>query len=363
MRSTGAVMVKKKTAQRILFVDLLRFIACIFIVYYHAHSIIFNDTSRDYYFSGSSLFVELFLMLTGYFTFKHFLKTRVRSSFATKFKNSLSYTANKFKAYIPYILLSVLVFYILLVVSYKPTTAAAFFEITDTFFSDLFLLGAVRAGQYSVIWYLSAVMLVFPLFCTLCQMKNKTLLFYIMSTFCVLYYLLLNGDISNNPLTLLRAFAGLSLGALLYPLSEMIKKQDFKKWFIFFLSAMETICFIVALSLMAPQDHLLYEMGHVHSFNVVLFMFAYLALLFSGKTWQSKINFKFFSYLGVISLPIYIFHPVINYVVLCYFHEIPAAAKAAIIFVGSIVLAIILERLSALIGKSKIDIRSHILNS
>ena len=175
-------------------------------------------------------------------------------------------------------------------------------------------------------------MLVFPLFCTLCQMKNKTLLFYIMSTFCVLYYLLLNGDISNNPLTLLRAFAGLSLGALLYPLSEMIKKQDFKKWFIFFLSAMETICFIVALSLMAPQDHLLYEMGHAHSFNVVLFMFAYLALLFSGKTWQSKINFKFFSYLGVISLPIYIFHPVINYVVLCYFHEIPAAAKAAVIF-------------------------------
>ena len=353
---------KEVKTQRILFVDLLRFVACMFIVYYHARPVIFSDASLDYHFSGSLLFVELFLMITGYFTFKHFLKENVRSSFRVKFKRSMSYTAKKFKAYIPYILLSVLTFYILLVIFYKPNTATAFFNIFDTFFSDLFLLGSVKAGQYLIIWYLSAVMLIFPIFCTLCQAKNKTLLFYGLSIFCVLYYLLLNGNISKNPLTLVRAFAGLSLGALLCPLSEMVKKYKYKKWFTFFLSGMELICFIVILLLISPQDHMLFEMGHIHSFNVVLFIFIYLMLLLSGKTLQSKIKFKFISYLGKISLPIYIFHPIINFVVLCYFYEKSFTVKTIIIFVGSITLAIILERLSFFMSKQKIDIKKLILD-
>ena len=82
-------------------VDLVKFISALLIVYYHRY--ILGYERLTYPLSDTWIFVELFLMITGYFTYAHFLQEDDT--------HIVRYTVYKIKRLMPYVLVTVLASY------------------------------------------------------------------------------------------------------------------------------------------------------------------------------------------------------------------------------------------------------------
>lgn len=75
-------------------VDIAKFIACLLIMAHHLHIL----GIESYPFYNSWIYVEFFLMITGYYTCAHYDGKEVTN----KIKDGLSYTLRKFATILPY---------------------------------------------------------------------------------------------------------------------------------------------------------------------------------------------------------------------------------------------------------------------
>ena len=161
-------------------------------MYYH--TFVFGVT-EPYHFSTAYLFVDYFFILTGYLTMKHFASAGY-VGINERAEQSIQYTFKKFGKFMPY------------------TTIAIFFEyIMDNFhllkhstlefvvsFSDMpyemLLLSQFYKNYPNVntLWYLSAMLIVFPIFCYTLQSTNKSFLKIISPLFPMFFW----GHVGRN---------------------------------------------------------------------------------------------------------------------------------------------------------------------
>lgn len=322
-------------------VDLLRFIASLFIIYYHTGYIRFDDNSTIYHFTGAFIFVELFFIIMGYFTIRHFDNTKYfMLDIDNKFKNSFKYTLQKFQSFIPYVISAILIFYLVqfFSIDFRDTTSLIYFF--EKLPSELLLLGSQFDGRLGLVWYISASFIIFPIFCVICQTKNRSALLSISILLCIVYFTNFDNTGYIGISSIIRAFFGLLLGVITYFFSKQIATLKFKKIWRVFLSIIEFLSFIISVALLYPSDRSLITNNKPYYCLILLLFIITLSLLLSMQTIQSKIHSKLFEFLGKISLQLYLYHLIIVEFIYLYANDLPVNIKLLITYIGSFVVAV-----------------------
>ncbi|MBR4707488.1 MAG: acyltransferase [Pseudobutyrivibrio sp.] len=283
-------------------VDLARFIAALLIMAHHIYYL-----GCNYYpFKDAGIYVEFFLLMTGYYTAKHYGKAVVED----KYKDALVYTVKKFKPLFLYLVIATVSAYLIqgfCGIAYGGWSFQIFIRsFYNNFLPDLFLLSTSYAEPLVVpLWYISGMIIVFPIFCLLVQLENRYLKIILCSAIPIFYY----GKtemvgIRTYPHGMLRILIGMMVGVLIYELSVVLEKQveQIPKWV---RTTIEVVCFIFPIY------------GCYNNFvginvtsNYVYFLEFMICLFFAmpGFSHTSEIKGKAFNYLGELSMLIFIFH-------------------------------------------------------
>lgn len=294
-----------KNNKRISVLGLIKFFAAIAIVYFHT-----LPTDPSTHWRHLWLLVELFFFITGYFTFKHFRKKENRGkTLEQKSKNAISYTVKKFLPLIPFVIVAIVIKYIALLLRNDGATFSSIMKILPL---DILLLNSQTAELNWPLWYLSAMLIVFPLFCLMCQTKRKNTLYIVLFTSTIVYYFnFFNGAISYLG-CLIRAFFGMSAGVLVYALSVYVKKNDkIKKDSKFLLLLFLALIAISVLCLYPTKYNEGYE---IYGSLFIVLTVLWLPILLSGKIFLSHISSPLMDYLERISMIIYMIHIPIIYI-------------------------------------------------
>jgi len=298
----------------------------------------------SYPFNSSHVFVEFFLFVTGYMTFKHFRKKEfTHKSVNVKAREALSYTFRKFKIYLPYILISAALFYVIPIICREIAIGPA---IKETI-SDILFLTSQKLTSNVALWYISAMFIVFPLFCLLCQTRRKYLLVMASLIFVPVYYL--NHSLAfYGPESLNRVFAGLLGGVLVSELTRYLRKNWRTKNRKRLLLAIGLASFAASIFLIRSRIPTFIEIdnGYIYVFASFIIM---LAVLFSGRTPLTKVQCCFFDYLERISLPIYLLHLPVKILVLRVVanHTVSWKLTVIAIYLSSIMLAVAIDYIFA----------------
>ncbi len=281
-------------------VDLARFLASLFIMTHHLFVIGFSK----YQFFGTWIYVEFFLIITGYYTAKHF----DGKNYDNPVKESIIYTLKKFIPFLPYTIITTVLLYLLNLIprllAGELNIKGFIFSFVDDFIFDILLVTESYNKQplNGSLWYISAMFIIFPLFSWLMQIRNRYWILFITSIYSLFYY----GAMGVRAFTLsyqdfFRIITGLCLGALVYELiyvfSDYINKTNK-----YILTVIEIITFIIPIIIIIK---------YLGSTRFILLCFTVcLAIMLPNLSYTSKIGgeCKVFTYLGRLSMPIYIIH-------------------------------------------------------
>ena len=150
--------------------DCARFIAALIIMAYH----IFHTGVGEDLLHEAWIYVEFFLLITGYYTAKHYSKTDV----VNHSKDAFQYTLKKFIPLFPYALIVTVFGWITQggagIILYGWTWNNFIINLMGDFIFDVLLISdSFGEPLIGPLWYVSAMLIVFPFFCLLVQIKNR----------------------------------------------------------------------------------------------------------------------------------------------------------------------------------------------
>lgn len=329
---------------RLMILELWRFIACITIMLFHSYFL--GVEYRTVPFSEGFLYVEFFFIISGYFTFAHFTKIN-NNSLDSIAKNSIIYTLKKFSYFLPYIIIMVLIMNTYNYVLDKNRGLHSFLDMIREI-----LLISRSDGNVGVLWYLSAMFIVFPLFCCFCQIKSKYFTYIISIFYCIYYYERYVSAV-DYPDHLYRALAGLLLGVIVYFFVSIIKQINFSKLGKVIITLIEQGSLILALYFIYSNKE--------YTLRIIIECFIIgLSIMLSRKSYTANINCKIFGFLGKISFVIYLTHfPIFN-IIQTHFSEIAFKYKlliaVSISIVFSLLLYVLVENIRKYIKLPKVTI-------
>ena len=292
----------KQSNARYSYIGLLKFFAAVGIVFLHSGK-------GDSHWGCLWILVEFFFMLTGYFTYKHFQKDSksiARDTLEQKSNKSIKYSISKFASFLPYMLIGVVAFYIAIsLYELRHGIGAALSSLKTMPFDLLFLNSQLPRGNWAI-WFISAMAIMFPIFCILCQTKRQKTLCAVMLPFIITYFLRIYDDKIYGVYAYCRAFFGMSAGIYMSHMVDYIKTIKLSKSKTILLNIIELVATIVAIICMYPgSKSIRVEFCKLFA---ILSIFVMLTLILSGKTLTSKIHNRLFDFLERISMVIYLTH-------------------------------------------------------
>lgn len=298
---TSTAVIKPK-AQRYGSCDLLRFVFSLFIVGNHIYQIGVPGEP----FAAARIFVEFFFMVSGCFMIQRFENSSSPVSAEASAKEAFMYTCNKWKSLVYYVLPCIVLEYIMRIVSTLMSSGniahASHFVLNLPL--ELTMIAPLTYTRYLVpVWYISAMLITMPLLCFV-YLRFRSAFIYIFSWIVPVVYFFLNEGIhpaSHNFSALLRAYCDMSMGCFIYFLAKHVGQINFSKLMKFVLTVVEFFCFSVPIVFVSMKNE--------EQYNLITLLFVIgVTIMMSRVSYSSKINGKFFSYLGKISLPIYTLH-------------------------------------------------------
>lgn len=277
-------------------VELWRFICAIIIMLFHSYLFL----GEKHPFLDGWLFVEFFMILTGFFTFEHFYSVQ-NNSLEDISKVSIIYSVRKYFSFIPYVIINLfgIAIYDIFINGHKCI------DVCGLFITESTLITTDGGSTIGSLWYLSMLLMVFPIFCCFCQVRAKHFI-YIMSMLYIFWFwkkfdltLFFNG----YPEGIYRMLNGLLTGILAFYVVNIISDIDFSKIVKIFLTIIEEGALLYAVFATFDRTN---EGDSV--LLIVICIFVGITLMLSNKTYSSMINNKLFGFLGKISLVIYIVH-------------------------------------------------------
>lgn len=279
--------------------DLWKCVASLIILIHHSYQTGIEQGS--YPFSTGYLFVEFFFLLTGFYTATHF--DNGDSNKRNTCENAFRYTIHKYALYLAYTIPAIIMQYGLELFSLYVTRG---FHISDTIdilqdlpFELSFLIMLYKMPHVATLWYLSAMFVVFPLFCILIQKINRYLL---LSLGCIPVLLQYSGKFNSLHTVIMapmwKALSSLLLGAMIYEILKETTNVNIKNFNKYWLSAVEACCFIIPVLFVFKNKgwHLL----------MIFFFSLGIGLMFSGKTISASFHSKIVGQLSKMSLSVYI---------------------------------------------------------
>ena len=348
---------KKKS--RISGIDLVRFACAIGILLHHAFFFFWQDEKEfgtEPRFRVGFIIVEIFLIIAGYFAAQHFKKRRARKidSLEIRAKEAVKYTLKKFKGFFPYIVIALFLGVIYSLISHEFSIAHLIYQFEKLPQELLFNSGNVdyftRHTHLAPLWYLSLLFFVFPIFCTLAMSKKKYIRNWLYFVFLSVYYSIFFDGQYIGFEGMIRIFAGLAAGQLLFDFVEFIKKKKIKTMTRVLLQFAELFfIYYIIDKLLNRGDIIRPVTANPYMFNFMLFSWLGLALMLGEKTYSYKINSRFISFLGQVSFPLYLFHLPIMMIIhttfgknLGFKYELLISATISIIF--SIIIFLIISK-------------------
>lgn len=276
-------------------VELAKFIASLIIMYYH---LCIMELSGSY-FKSAGVFVEFFLMITGYYTAKHFDGKKDNNTI----KTSILYTINKYVRFLPYTIIVTVLAYITEQMNNlffnKMSFKSIFYGFQENFLFDILLLSNDRP-LVAPLWYLSATFVVFPIIVLIAQISNRYWIVFLSFLYTYFYYGIV-GYTSNSwfPGTVPRVLGGLLLGFFIYEctylLSDILQKSNrfvltLVEVFAFFYVVIATFC-------------------NLENYKFIILMFTIcLFIMLPNLSYTNILGGKIIIYLGKLSMPLFIFH-------------------------------------------------------
>ena len=159
-------MVNGIMKQRSANVDIARFLAAVIILAFHVDACGANIPNRVWV--TGSYYVEFFFLMTGFLTANHF----DGKEYSNRIKNSIEYTLKKFIVIWPYTAIITVIHYvtfglILLADGSWKINDFIYSFLTDFAYDVLLISSGWRMPLVGPLWFVSSMMLVFPLFCIL----------------------------------------------------------------------------------------------------------------------------------------------------------------------------------------------------
>lgn len=274
-------------------IELWRLVATIIILYHHVYKV--SQSLDNAPFRTGWVYVEFFLILTGYFTMLHFSKQQ-GNNLDEVAKMSLSYTFRKFIRFLPYTTIPVVgAFFMRIILGQADYT-----DIQGTILELLFLRANIWGEHISNIplWYLCTMFVVFPLFCCLCQIKARHFVYIIAGLISILYYGY-TPALSNTiaPLSIIRTFSGLLLGVVVYGLSSYISENVVYCKHRKLLTAIELLCL---------WGTVLMSWFNVDMFYIYILLFVIgSAIMFTGISYTSEFKSPLLNGIGNFTLSLY----------------------------------------------------------
>ena len=337
---------------RMAIVDLWKFLAAVMIMIHHLYYLSPAFEGKDYPGYFGWIYVEFFFILTGYFTYRHFTRSDRQENIV---RSSLSYTWHKFKPFLPYTTIAVTLQY-LLSAPYTALMQGSYRKFIYSFADyplELMLLGEAHVSKQRLvpIWFLSAMLIIFPLVGLLSQLKNKYLTLLI-SGLCPLFYYG-RVQLGNRvwPDDLLRAAAGLLLGVFLCVLSDLIREKQLipqSKAMTKLLTAIEIMCMLLAFLFIIRADKSLWRV-------IILLFAAGLSIMLSGRSMTAKLQSPVIAYLGKLSMPMFIWQWVVATAVirLGQLVPLPTAVSVGLYFVGTFLVSAVSYHIVGAFGKKR----------
>ena len=306
-------MNKKNIITKNSFIELCRFVSSYIIFSFHANSL----------FVSGWIFVEYFFILSGYFAIRHLSEKKDSAINTAEFP--LRYTINKFKRLFPYtsveiILNAFLTIYMFHLRGLDIIKWLLYLPVS------LLLLPGTGIMPYGTaltehlatphmiaeeLWYLSALLVALPVMLYLFIHFKERYSYWLVSFFPLLlhgFLIIRDGTIHGwheQSMTFfsldIRALAGLLIGGSVYYVSLWWKKFTYTPFGTGLLTLTELGCFL-SVVIISSKTSLPYD-----ALEILLFLLS-LSLTFSGKTLTSRIQCRFFCFLGKLSLPVYCIH-------------------------------------------------------
>ena len=331
-----------------------RFFASLIIMWHHLYTT--GMDSSYYRFHDGDLFVELFFLITGYYTAKHFKSHPIYDlSLEEKTKTVIKYTINKFKNLFGLCACVTIIQYMLFLTSNANYSNADKLKNIANIPADMFLLtNLYQRPLVTSFWYLSTLLIMLP-FVSLAMASSKKTLHALISAVSIgIYYGFVLPHIFD-PLQitkcsgedLLRAFVCLYAGCFLCEASEYLtpRVKDVRVTLLLFAIGESLLLFISAAAFIGHSTH-------IHA--VLFFLFA-LICIFTNNL-RSSVKFPY--YLGKISLYIYIWNWTVGTFIGQYCSGLSILYIKIMYFVITITLAILSERALAFI-QVYLSKRSH----
>lgn len=312
-------------------IDLAKFFSALIIMTYHLYML----GGANYPFYKAWIYVEFFLIITGYFTVKHF----DCENNSNPMKASVIYTIKKFICFLPYTVITTLLMYLFDLTTKLVSNGFSLKSFLDCFTNDfvfdiLLITNSYHAPFLTPIWFLSALLICFPIFTWLLQILNR----YVIMIFSITYTLLCFGFVyegnTHGIQSIIRTICGLCLGVFLYEFvhvfNEYISRINKK------------LLTIIEISMFILPVILTYK--NYTNYRFIVFCFAVcLAIMLSDLSYTSNIKCKLFIYLGRLSTPIFIIHWFIATVIRFYSdtYMLNTSIKVIIYYLGTLIVSCI----------------------
>ena len=339
-------------------VELGRFIYSLLVLGYHVQ---FSYTDKEVDpFENGALAVEFYFLLSGYFLARSLEKLR-KDEKTCLIKKTYYFMKNKVTALLNVHILSIIVVTIII----------ACFDSKS--FKDIFLPGIpsiflvhmiiVWSGDFDKAlivpeWYLSAMLIcmlfMVPIF--LLIRTKKSIFGTIILVGVVIVITLITGftttwKFNENIIYDIRAWGEMCVGMFSYHLSIYVKNNKYSNCMNIFFKVLEIFSYglpVILGVIPISSDYQAYLMviTMVCEFCAVFITFAEKGNVIKNV----KVN-NIFGYLGTVSLPIYLFHPVIIKLIDYLKNDIPKWAKFLIVFPSTIILSFLYRIIADLLNK------------
>jgi len=298
-------------------ISLWKFIFAIVIAIYHGNAL-YTD-SAVHLFKGGYIAVEFFFIVSGFYFAKGVLKEKYNQK--TIGKETVKYIWDKYKRFLPYLLISCVGFTILAEIL-NPNFKTA--QIFNTIYNILLLkqFGFNSPVHPSAVWYLSVMLISMAILYPIVKKHKENFICIFSPVIAILImgylahsfnsinqsYLTWNKIISTGTL---RGFAEINLGMFIYYIHTVLKDIKYTKFCRFILTMIGELNLVFILCLVSLSSHFI-----SYDYAMLAFITISVLIMTSGKTLEYNIlSNKFTRYLEKLSLPIFINHQIFYYVV------------------------------------------------
>ena len=326
-------------------VEFFRFIYSLLVLGYHVQ-LSYDDDVYDIFENGA-IAVEYFFLLSGYFLARS-LEKLAKDEKTNIFLKLYYFMKNKITALLNVHILAIIAIVIIIACCDTKSFVDKFVPgIPSIFLVHMIIVWSGDFDKALIVpeWYISSMLICmllmvffYLLFCKILKGIYATIiLFGILGIIAIITGLATSWKFNENMAYNIRAWGEMCIGMFSYYVSIAIKDNTYNDCISIILKIVEMIGYVVP-AILGIIPYNLNSMSYIFG---VIFIFVAVFITFAEKgniVKNEKVNFVF-GYLGALSLPIYLFHPVIISLIDYLKKDMPKYAKHLIAFPSSLILA------------------------